>query len=161
MKSGTLRMNMPLGKFILPQAKFVDTYVLRILLEKKGKSGRSRRSCRKAVLSSEEFRIAGIVRIRGDTQESELFRETVTRHLLSSDFPAFSPPIQITSTSRELDFISPVGVAKEDPFLRSRALVKGEESDGIHLRQSGIHFAANTHQIFSRTVFALAKRTTG
>lgn len=150
MQSGTLRTNMPLGKFILGEiCRYLRTTNISREEGKKWQS-RSRRSCRKAVLSPEELKIAGIVRIRGDTQESELFRETITRHLLSSDFPAFSPPIQITSTSRELDFISPVGIAKEDPFLRSRALVKGEESDGIHLRQSGIRFAANTHQIFSR-----------
>jgi len=98
---------------------------------------RSRRSCRKVVLSPKELRIAGIVRIRDDTQESE-FRETVSA---SSPFVGFSrllsPNLDYsTSTSRELDFISPVGVAKEDPFLCSRALVKGEESDGIHLRWS-------------------------
>lgn len=46
-----------------------------------------------------------------------------------------------------------------DPFLRLRALVKGEESDGIHLRYSGIRFAANARQIFSRTAFVLVERT--
>lgn len=93
MKSGTSWANIPRGKFILPWAKFVSIYVLRILFEKKEKSDRLDRRDRVIRSSPVKHKIAGIVRIRHDTQESELFRETIARHFPSSDFPAFSAPI--------------------------------------------------------------------
>lgn len=92
MKSGTLRANIPRGKFILPRANFVSIYVLRILLEKKGKSGRLDRKDRVIRSSSAKLKIAGIVRIRHDTQESELFRETIARHFPSSGFSRLLRP---------------------------------------------------------------------
>lgn len=81
MKSGILRTNMPLGKIYLTLGEICRYLRTTNTFREEGKKwqSRSRRSCRKAVLSPEELRIAGIVRIRGDTQESELFRETVAR----------------------------------------------------------------------------------
>lgn len=162
MKSGTSRTNILRRKFILPKRNFVGIYVVRIFLEKKGKSSRVDRKDRVVKSycvrrSSEQLAQFAYAAIPKSPSYSQRRQRIIS-------FRRIFPP----SLSPNLDYFDEQRIGfhltcrnRERGSISSLARARQRRGIGWNLlaMKSGIRFAANSRQIFSRTTFYLSKKS--